>query len=174
LKPKVKVRPREYWPDFAPGHVFLVLTGTPRTKKNHPILAHGRTKVLPSREWQRWAKVAEVRIPLSRTRILHMVAPPAGWGYLYDTREMIWIGATEIAMLPELEYNCAALIYRHKRVGDAVGYYQAIADLLELKRVVSNDRQITQWDGTRMLLDPGNPRVELVLTPNAPAEGPER
>lgn len=66
---------------------------------------------------------------------------------------------------PAIDYpiNCRALIYRHAAVGDAVGYYQAVGDLLELAGAVANDRWIVSWDGSRLLKDPGRPRVEIEL-----------
>lgn len=68
--------------------------------------------------------------------------------------------------------NCCALFYRTALVGDAVGYYQALADLLEKAGVVVNDKWITSWDGSKLLKDAARPRVELVLTwETAEAEG---
>lgn len=62
------------------------------------------------------------------------------------------------------EVNCSALIYRDRNSGDAVGYYQAIADCLEHLGIVQNDRLIVSWDGTRLDKDAINPRVEVTLT----------
>lgn len=59
--------------------------------------------------------------------------------------------------------NCRALFYRHALVGDACGYYQALADALEEARVVENDRLIVSWDGSRMLKDAADPRIEITL-----------
>lgn len=60
--------------------------------------------------------------------------------------------------------NVAATFYRDANRGDALGYYQALADILERARVVENDRLIESWDGSRLELDRQNPRVELVIT----------
>jgi len=68
------------------------------------------------------------------------------------------------ARLPDRPWNCKALIYRDANRGDAVGYYQAVADLLEKLGVVSNDRWIVSWDGSRMLKDAARPRIEVELT----------
>lgn len=68
------------------------------------------------------------------------------------------------APLPDRPWNCRALIYRDANRGDAVGYYQAIADLLEKVGVVSNDKWIVSWDGSRMRKDAANPRVEVTIT----------
>ena len=68
-------------------------------------------------------------------------------------------------LLPDIPWNCAALIYRDANRGDAVGYQQAIADLLEKAGVLSNDKWIVTWDGTRMRKDAKRPRIEVTLTP---------
>lgn len=60
--------------------------------------------------------------------------------------------------------NCRALIYRDANRGDAVGYYQALADALEEAGIVENDRLIVSWDGSRLLKDAANPRIEVTLT----------
>lgn len=73
---------------------------------------------------------------------------------------------------PAITYpvNCAALIYREKNLGDAVGFYQAIADTLEKLGIVKNDKHIVSWDGSRLLKDADNPRVEVTLTAIAGAQ----
>lgn len=60
--------------------------------------------------------------------------------------------------------NCRALVYRARNVGDAVGYHQAIGDALEAMGIVKNDKWIVSWDGSRLLKDVTNPRVEIELT----------
>jgi hypothetical protein len=59
--------------------------------------------------------------------------------------------------------NCRALFYRDALRGDSCGYYQGLADFLEKRGVVANDRLITQWDGSRLLLDREHPRTEVIL-----------
>jgi hypothetical protein len=61
--------------------------------------------------------------------------------------------------------NCTALFYRAARVGDATGFYQGLADVLQEAGVVTDDKHIVAWDGSRLLADSRNPRVELTLTP---------
>jgi hypothetical protein len=46
-----------------------------------------------------------------------------------------------------------------------VGYYQGLADLLESRGILANDKHIVSWDGSRLLKDAARPRVELILTP---------
>ena len=60
--------------------------------------------------------------------------------------------------------NCAAIFYREKNIGDAVGYYQALADALESSGIVSDDKWITQWDGSRLAKDATRSRIEVTLT----------
>jgi len=59
--------------------------------------------------------------------------------------------------------SCQANIYRSRLSGDAVNFYQAIGDMLEKAHVVDDDKWIVDWDGTRLLHDKVNPRVEIVL-----------
>jgi len=59
--------------------------------------------------------------------------------------------------------NCAAIFYRDALRGDAVGYYQGLADVLEYYRIVEDDRFIVSWDGSRLEKDAKNPRVEVTL-----------
>ena len=70
--------------------------------------------------------------------------------------------------LPERRYNCAAVFYVDNDAADTVGLMQGLADALENAGVLTNDRQIATWDGTRQELARLNPRVELTLTPIAP------
>lgn len=127
--------------------ISLTIPGAPRTKKTHNriILVKSRGRkarrvVMPSEVWEAWAE-----------RVLPLIAQ--------QTRR------SPIACpLPDRAYNCAAIFYRDANRGDAVGYYQGLADVLEKAKVVSNDKWITQWDGSRLLIDRDNPRVELVIT----------
>ena len=115
----------------------------PRTKKNHGQIIHvkGRPVMMPSPEYRAWESGCK------RAAVYDRTAPAIAH-----------------------EVNCCALIYREVRTGDAVGYYQAIADTLEHLGIVQNDRLIVSWDGTRMLKDPDNPRVEVTLTAIAGAQ----
>ena len=129
----------------------LTVHGAPRTKKtsNRLVRAGGRHRVLPSKAWESWVKSA---------RIQRVDAPLTRYRGPFVTH---WIFGT----LPDRPYNCAALFYRDADRGDAVGYYQGLADLLERVGVLSNDKFITSWDGSRLLVDRENPRVEITLTP---------
>ncbi len=115
----------------------LVVFGAPRTKKNSSrVVKAGRfTKVLPSEAYERWEAMA-----LPQMRIARAGRPPI----------------TE-------DVNVRAVFYRDAARGDAVGYYQALADALEKAGVLVNDKQIVSWDGTRLSKDAKNPRVEIEI-----------
>lgn len=122
----------------------LVILGPPRTKKNHSRIVGVRAsrrsrfakpRLLPSVEYVRWHRIALPQAKAGRT------AAPI---------------TTPV--------NCRAFFYRDRRVGDAVGYYQALADLLQDAGILADDRLIVTWDGSRLLKDKDRPRVELELT----------
>jgi hypothetical protein len=81
------------------------LFGAPRTKKNHSRLKWApkkkRTVLVPSAAYEEWCNHVCVQL------------------------------ATMREPLPDLHYNCAAVFYRDADRGDAVGYYQGLADALE-------------------------------------------
>ena len=67
--------------------------------------------------------------------------------------------------VPRYLANCMATFYRDAERGDATGYYQGLADVLQEIGVVTDDKHLTQWDGSRLLVDKANPRVVVTLTP---------
>lgn len=124
----------------------LVVEGAPRTKKtsNRLVRVRGRHVVLPSKANEDWTASAMLQLRAGLRRAasdLPVVLLP------YFTQPV----------------NVRALIYRDANRGDAVGYYQAIADALEAAGVVENDRLCVSWDGSRMLVDRARPRVEITL-----------
>jgi hypothetical protein len=135
-------------PTSSAAAITLVIPGAPRTKKTHNRLvrAGGRHRVLPSEPWQQWASAAAVT---ARAHAARRHGP--SW----------WLDTFPLA---GDAYNVAALFYRDALRGDAVGYYQGLADVLELLDVVPNDRALVSWDGSRLLLDRADPRVELTIT----------
>lgn len=123
-----------------PGEeLHLVLYGPPRTKKTHNTIAwrQGKPKVIPSEAWMAW------RDALKAT------------GQLPATEEP----------LPDLPYQCSAIFYRDRDQGDLVGYQQGLADVLEELGVISDDKWIRSWDGSRLDVDRACPRVEITITP---------
>lgn len=127
----------------------LTIVGAPRTKKTSSRIIGsgpkcnacgkrtGRPFLIPSEENVAWTKDA-VR------QLREQLAGRAGF---------------------TVPVNCRILIYRDRAVGDAVNFFQASADALETAKVVENDRLIVSWDGSRLLKDAGNPRVEILLSP---------
>jgi len=116
--------------------IRFTVFGIPRTKKTHNVLARAgsRLVILPNKKWTEWVERAYMVWPRGRTD------------------------------LQDVPYNICALFYRDANRGDAVGYYQGLADLLEKRGIISNDKWLVSWDGSRLLKDKGNPRVEITLT----------
>ncbi len=117
--------------------IRLTILGAPRTKKNHGF----RTKQghqMPSAAYSAWDRMAQMQIARQRPHgLLATIGSPV---------------------------NVCAIFYREALVGDAVGFYQALADTLEKAGIVENDRLIVSWDGSRLLKDAKNPRVEVEIT----------
>ena len=139
-----------------------VIIATPATKKNHGRLVciergprcpacrlpdrpkcgrcgrtlPGRHAVQPSDPFRQFEKDALPQLKVKRPR--RPIAVP------------VWVRAT---------------FYRERATGDWNGFTQALGDILEKAEVIENDRLIVHWDGTRLLKDARNPRVELEITP---------
>lgn len=146
----------------------FVIYGPPRTKKNHGKIIHirqkgarpcascghvkGFPKMMPSDQFTEWQDDALRQMLLIRARLAQRgVNLP-------------------IAGLVSIE----ARIYRETAIGDVNGYQQAIGDMLQAARVIVDDAQIEDWDGTRRLKDRERPRVEIYITviePRAVQEG---
>lgn len=122
----------------------LTIVGPPRTKKTHNVLATAgrRMIVLPSKAWSRWVKSAAI-------------------DFTDPQVATAWYANGPI-LCP---VSCRALFYRDALRGDLVGYMQGLADLLEQREILTNDRLIESWDGTRLLLDRARPRVDVLITP---------
>ena len=115
---------------------FTVL-GAPRTKKNSLRVAGKR--ILPSKAWETWAKDAVFQTEKGITLRPPRFEWPAG-----SIRALFYLDA--------------------ERKVDAVNLYQGLADLLEKRGCVDDDTVFRDWDGSRVLLDRANPRVEVTIT----------
>lgn len=126
--------------------LMFTIVGAPRTKKtSNRIVRCGKfPKVLPSLAFVEWNKVAQLHLLNWKTQMRQ-----------YEHLQPFPV-TTPV--------NCRALFYRDALRGDACNYYEAIADALQEAGIVHNDSLITQWDGSRMLLDRKNPRIEVELT----------
>lgn len=121
----------------------FTISGAPRTKKNSVRLdtRGGRIRKLPSKAFEEWNQAAQMAIAAVRPRLR--------------------VNPSEYTFTAEV--NCRALFYRDALRGDAVGFYQALADALQEGRIVQNDSLIVSWDGSRLFKDAANPRIEVTL-----------
>jgi Holliday junction resolvase RusA-like endonuclease len=134
-------------PRVAPGRrIVLVIPGAPRTKKtsNRIVRVGGSRKsfkILPSAAHESWFERA----------MLLMRA---------EFRALTIAGLAPIAR----PVHVRAIFYRDAARGDLVGYQQALADFLERAGIIVNDKYVVSWDGTRLEVDRGRPRIEVTVT----------
>lgn len=57
-----------------------------------------------------------------------------------------------------------AIFYQDSHRSDCTGLYESLADLLQDAQIISNDKIIEDWDGSRRLKDAANPRVEIFIS----------
>jgi len=121
--------------------VAFTIPGAPRTKKtsNRIVRAGKFTKVLPSKAHEAWFDAVFLE---TKTRARR---------------------ATKVDLPINHPVNVRALFYREALTGDATGYYQALADLLEAAGVVTNDKLLVSWDGSRLSKDSESPRIEVFI-----------
>ena len=116
------------------------IIGSPKTKKNSSrIFMNKRTGapfIMPSKSACDWSSVA---VP-----------------------QLIAQGADLLGL--EVPLNLCARVYRDRATGDLINYLQNICDALEESGAVVNDKWITQFDGSRLLIDRVVPRVEVYLS----------
>lgn len=119
------------------GYRFTLPTA-PRTKKNSGTIQNrGKKRVIrPSESWLHW-----------RNEVMKYVGTKP-----------------EFRLRIDRPVNVCALFYRDRDAGDASGYYNGLGDVLEEIGVVTNDRLLVSWDGSRLRKDAANPRTEVTLT----------
>lgn len=152
------VRPRailETWTDSHDQVNYkFTLPGPCRTKKAHndaartgrkcPVchLGTGRVRVFPSPQFRKWQELV----------------------------------ARYVATKPELHLflsrpvNVRSLVFRDREIGDFDGYMNAIGDVLQHVGILLNDKYVAHRDGSRLLKDADDPRVEIVVTVLGPPE----
>lgn len=135
----------------------LVILGPPRTKKNslRRIKRGKRVFTVGSEAHKAWEDSAVAQL-------LRAFRPGATRTTGVDHRRGIVTIGTGPIVTP---LAVRALVYRKKNCGDLVGYLQSIGDALEKGGVIQNDRLIASWDGSRLLKDAKNPRVEIYIEP---------
>ncbi len=133
----------------------ITITATPRTKKTS----------------QRVFFLGE-RCPACNRGKLPLVKPSAA--YEEFAAAVVPVLRKAWGDRPPIDAPCrvGAVIYREALRGDLVGYLQALADILQDAGVVTDDKWITCWDGSRMDKSAARPRIELTIEP-LPTEQPE-
>jgi hypothetical protein len=153
----------------------LTILGAPRTKKNsgqgaierargaggQPCPSCGtklRVRLFPSAAWREWLKDAVVRIDGFR------LVDAGGAPGLCREDDRGFVRSIVGLWTPLAEpLNCRAVFYRDADRGDLIGYCQGLADLLEERGVLADDKWIRGWDGSWLAVDRERPRVEVEL-----------
>ena len=146
-----------------PGEsITFVLPVVPRTKKNSPRQVKRRAKTtgklitipIPSEAYE---TMEEQIVMWARTSL----ATAANRSLVFDRNAKV-CRAERLFLAQPL--NCCAIFYREKDLGDAVGYYQGLADSLEAAGVLADDKWIKRWWGSDLDKDKERPRIEVTLT----------
>ena len=120
---------------------IFTIHGDPRTKKNHSMmtLSGGYPRLIPSKAWQRYEKIAAWQVPS------------------YGIRRKVNVCCR---FYMKTDYDNA------KARVDLVGLLQGIDDLLTERGCIEDDnsRIIGGHDGSRVLWDKLNPRTEITIT----------
>ena len=135
---------------------LVLADAAPRTKKTSNRVFQGR--VHPSAAYVEWLKSFRIDPPL-----------PSNIAWMADHYAKMSRAQRKglprpPTLMPAKPMHVRALVYRDADRGDLTGYEQAIGDALEARGVIPNDKWIKSWDGTRLLKDAANPRVELLIT----------
>lgn len=118
--------------------IILTVFGIPRTKKNSQRITRirGRISIQQSAAYKKWERTCVIKFSNNSRKHKPIDYP----------------------------VNCKALFFREKNIGDAVNFYQGIADLLQKHGVLIDDKYIRSWNGSKLLKDKENPRVEITLS----------
>lgn len=120
----------------------FILPIKPRTKKNHSqlvTLKTGRQMLLPSKTYKEFEKEVLAYFKQHPELKLHINEP----------------------------INLACLFYKERNYkSDLVGYLQAVQDALVKAEVLEDDNHhiVATTDGSRVLWDKNNPRIEITIT----------
>lgn len=123
---------------------FTIL-GAPRTKKNHMRIVRGKAgkpRLIQAASHDAWSEAAVLQLRTQGRPIISAIGAIIG------------------------PVNMRALVYRD-RAGraDLLNYLAAISDALEAAGIVADDSLVAGVDGSRLLVDRANPRVEVELSP---------
>lgn len=119
---------------------FLV-PGTPRTKKNSPVMIKGRNLLLPSQAFRKYAA---------------------------DTK-LLWQHEAAVLMGHPIDFPvnvCAVYYMDTRRIVDLVGLLQGTLDLMVENGILKDDntRIAASYNGSHVEYDKENPRVEITIT----------
>ena len=117
----------------------LALHGVMRTKKNSLrsiSLPNSTRLVLPSKAYCEWCKEATTAVMLARLGDLKL----------------------------DFNMNFAAVFYMPLDNCDLTGLKDGLADFAQSAGLITNDKLIRTWDGSRVVIDKVNPRVEVVIS----------
>src|SRR5208282_2118219 len=116
------------------------------TKKNRPRIVRfgGHAGLVPCKEYADWVK---------QTVILAVIL----------RRSLISQGL-RLPLEGPLA-RCLRVYLFMRTTGDLSGYEQAVDDWLQHYEFIANDKLIKSHDGSRLLLDRQEPRLELMVTP---------
>ena len=117
----------------------IVIPGNPITKKNSQriVLIGGRPRILPSQKYKEYEARAALFMPKMRMKISEAV-----------------------------NVKCLYYMETHRRV-DLCNLMEATHDILVRYGILEDDNSLIVWsvDGSRVLYDKENPRVEIEITP---------
>jgi len=123
------------------GRVFrFEVLGAPRTKGNHPlaIWKHKRLIIVPSKAYRAWLATALEQVPFIRQ-------------------------ASGLKGMIVVPVRVAAVFYRDRNLGDLDNFEKGFGDFLQKARLLSTDRHIASWDGSRLDVDHARPRVAVEI-----------
>ena len=132
--------------------MHIVIPGPPRTKKtgNRIVSAGVRKRIIPSKAHEAWFASA----------MSHAFAIKA------ELRKTCVLPVDDYVTV-KARFYLDLLNFAQPGVGDLAGYIQAFGDLLEAAQIITNDKNILSWDGSRVCFDLANPRIEadvLIIT----------
>lgn len=123
--------------------IRFVITGAPRTAKNHQRIVTnkktGKSFIIAGKSAKGWGTDAVNQLAEQK--------PYPSWPAI------------------ACPVHVRALIYRDRDLGDLDNYAHAVGDALQKAGVIVNDKQIESWDGSRKLIDRVRPRVEITIEP---------
>lgn len=123
--------------------IRFIVTGAPRTAKNHQRIVTnrktGKPFIIAGKSAKGWGADAVNQLATQKPRPDWPAMPGA--------------------------LHVMALVYRDRNVGDLDNFLHSVGDALQKAGVILNDKQIESWDRSRKLIDRERPRVEVYIEP---------